>query len=134
MPHPTSSTTTVAILSADTLVEDILARLLECEGYNTRLLEAYPADLVDELLDGVDLLLLAPSLSPDVRGAFLSNMRSTPKTAAIPVLSLSPTLSLALLDELAASAPWQSLFEELLDEIETALRSAANAGETPTET
>ncbi len=89
---------------------------------------------MDELLDGVDVLLLTPSLSPDVRGAFLSNMRSTPKTAHIPVLSLSPTLSLALLDELAASAPWQSLFERLLDEVESALRSAANAGERPTET
>jgi hypothetical protein len=47
-------------------------------------------------------------------------MRSTPKTAHIPVLSLSPTLSLALLDELAASVPWQSLFERLLDEVESA--------------
>lgn len=110
MPHPRSATTTVvAILGPDTLVEDILARLLREKGCDARLLEAYPTGVVDELLDGVDLLLLAPGLKDGVREAFLEAMRSTPKTAAIPVLSLSSTLKQALLDELSASLSWSSL-------------------------
>jgi hypothetical protein len=79
MRHHQHQPTTVAILGAHTLVEDILARLLEEEGYDARILEAYPTGVVDELLDGVD--------------AFLSTMRNIPKTAHIPVLSLSPPSS-----------------------------------------
>ncbi len=56
-------------------------------------------------------------------GAFLGAMRSTPKTAAIPVLSLSAALKLALLDELSASLSWRSLFEELVREIRAALEA-----------
>ena len=129
MSRPTSSPTTVAILASDTLAEGILARLLQEEGYATRLLGAYPTGLMDNLLDGVDVLLLTPSLSPDVRRAFLEALRNSPKTAAIPVLSLSAALKLALLDELAASVPWRRLLKELVHEIEFALgRAAASTG------
>ena len=96
MTHPRSATTTtIAILGPDTLAEDILVRLLEREGYAVRSLGAYPSGVVDELLEGADLLLLAPSLDADVRRAFLGAMRSTPKTAAMPVLPLSSALKLA---------------------------------------
>ena len=127
MTHPstTPTTTTVAILGPDTLAEDILVRLLEREGYAVRSLGAYPSGVVDELLEGVDLLLLAPGINADVRRAFLETMRSAPGTAAIPILPLSPSLKLALLDELAVSAPWRSLFEELVGQIGAALERAA---------
>jgi hypothetical protein len=131
MTHPSNTTTTtVAILGTDTLAEDILARLLEREGHNTRILEAsYPTAVVDELLEGVDVLLLTPGLSPDVRGAFLEAMSSSPKTAAVPVLSLSDALKLALVDELAVSASWRDLFEELTSHIGATLeRAAASTG------
>jgi hypothetical protein len=124
MTQPTRATT-VAILGADTLVEHILARLLQHEGYATRLVEAYPSNLVDERLDGVDALILAPGLDAEMSGVFLGAMRSTPTTAAIPVLSLPATLKLALLDELATSASWRSLFEELVGQIGAALEGAA---------
>ena len=117
--------TTIAILGADTLVEDILVRLLRQEGYATRLLEAYPTDPIGEPLDGVDVLLLAPRLKDGVRDAFLEAMRSSSETAAIPVLSLSAALKQALLDELAANASWRSLFEELVGQIGAALEGAA---------
>jgi hypothetical protein len=52
-------------------------------------------------------------------------MRSTPKTAAIPVLPVSGALKLAMLDELAASASWRSLFDALVGQIGAALTSAA---------
>jgi hypothetical protein len=125
MTRPTSSTTTVAILGADALAEDILARLLGREGYSTKIIEASPTQAADGLLEGVDLLLLTPSLKPDVRAAFLDAMRSDPKTAHIPILPFSAALKVALLDELAASTPWRDLFEELVGQIAAALESAA---------
>jgi hypothetical protein len=117
--------TTIAIIGADALAEGILVRLLEREGYPTRILEAHPATVAEGLLDGVDLLLLTPGMSPDVRAAFLGAMRSNPGTAVVPVLPLSAALKVALLDELSAGVSWRSLFEELVGQIGTALASAA---------
>ena len=127
MTHPRSATTTVvvAILGTDALAEDILARLLEREGYHVRHLEAYPTDPMDQRLDGVDLLLLVPGgLKDRAREAFLEAVRSTQETTAIPVLTLPATLKLALLDELSAGASWRSLFEELEGQIGGALTRA----------
>jgi hypothetical protein len=43
MTHPRSTTTTVlASLGANALAEDILAQLLEGEGYATRVLKTFP--------------------------------------------------------------------------------------------
>lgn len=117
--------TTIVILGSDTLAEGILARLLEREGYTTRLLEAGPTVVVDELLEGVDVLLLAPGLDAGLRRALVEAMKSNPKTAHIQALSFSAALKQALLDELSASAPWGSLFEELVGQIGAALESAA---------
>jgi hypothetical protein len=68
MTHPRSATSTVvAILGADTVVENALARLQEGEGYATRILKTFPMGetLVEEEMPvgGVDLVVLAPSLS-----------------------------------------------------------------------
>jgi hypothetical protein len=130
MTHPRSTnTTTVAILGPDTIVEGILARLLHKEGYATRLLDPNPTRAADELLEGVDALLLTPGLDAEMSGPLFEAMRSNPKTAAIPVLPLPAALKLAMLDELSASAPWQSLFDELVGQIGAALqRAAASAG------
>jgi len=126
MTHPSSATTTIAILGTEALVEDILARLLEREGYTTRhLLDPYFKGPMDDLLDGVDILLLAPGLDAEAREGFLKAMSTNPKTAAMPALTFSSALKLALLDELSASAPWSGLFEELVGQIGTALARAA---------
>ena len=117
--------TTIAILGTEALSEDILARLLEREGYSVRHLEAYPTDPMDERLDGVDVLLVGPELKDGAaREAFLEAVRSTQESAAIPVLPLSSALKLALLDELSAGASWRSLFEELVGQIGGALTRA----------
>jgi hypothetical protein len=121
--------TVVAIAGAGTLSEDILARLLERESYDVRHIEAYPMGSMDELLDGVDVLLLAPGLKDGVREGFLEAMRSTPQTADIPVLSISATLKQALLDELSASRCWRILLKELLQEIEDTLARAVGSTE-----
>jgi hypothetical protein len=130
MTHPRSAPTTVvvAILGTDALSEDILARLLEREGYHVRHLEAYPTDPMDERLEGVDVLLVVPGLKDGAaREAFLEAVRSTPKAEAIPVLTLPATLKLALLDELSAGASWRSLFEELVGHIRATLERAATS-------
>ena len=130
MTHQSStSTTTVAILGTDSLAEDILARLLRHEGYNTRIIDAYPTGLVDELLEGVDVLLLSPGLDTGLRSALVEAMRTNPKTARIHTLSFSAALKVALVDELSASASWRDLFEELTSHIGATLeRAAASTG------
>jgi hypothetical protein len=55
--------TTIAILGTDSPSERILALLLEDEGYDTRRIETERAGLADRILDGIDVLLLAPGLS-----------------------------------------------------------------------
>jgi hypothetical protein len=123
MPHH-QHPTTIAIIGADALAEDVLAQLLGREGYSTRHLEAsYPTGPVSELLDGVDVVLVAPSMRDSVREAFLEAIRSTPKTAAIPVLPLSGALKHALLDELSANLSWRHLFEELVKQIQDDLEA-----------
>jgi hypothetical protein len=121
---------TVAILDANTLVDRILARLLEDEGYDTRLLEPYPTGFRNELLHNVDVLLLSPYLDADVRWALLEAMRGTPEVAQrVPVLSLSFPLLMALQDELSVNVSWPSLFEELVQELEAALAGAEASAE-----
>ena len=122
--------TTVAILCTDVFSDDILARLLEREGYSVRRLcvrhlEAHPTGPVDALLEGADVLLLAPGLEDDAREAALGAVRSNPKTAAVPVLPVPAALQQALLDELSAGTSWRGLFEDLTSQIEVALARAA---------
>ncbi len=137
MRHPSRSSAAtkevVAILGSGTLSEEILAGLLEERGYATRHLEAPPTDHIEELLEDVDVVLLAPShiKAEEHHEAFLIKaMRSTQEeSAAIPVLPLSSALKLALLDEMSAGASWRTLFEELTSQIGAALgRAAMSAG------
>ena len=131
--HQHQQPPTVAILGANTLLDRVLARLLEDEGYDTRLLEAsYPTGLIDELLDGVDVLLLSPYLDAYERRGLLNALRSTPEAAQrIPVLSLPFPLQVALQDQLAVNVPWQSLFKGLVQEIEAALGRSEAGAEAP---
>jgi hypothetical protein len=80
---------TIAILSADTLAEDIPAQLLQEEGYKTKVHEANATEAMDGLLDGVDVLLLAAGRYDGLREAFLGDMGNTPRTASIPVIPIS---------------------------------------------
>jgi hypothetical protein len=141
-------TTTVAILGADTVVENALAQLLEGEGYSTRVLKTFPmGEAVQEEekmpLGGVDLVVLAPSLSTSECEAFLAARRATSHrrrritaTSPIPVIVLCSPMKEAppLLEEeeAARSVSWPTSPERLVGEIEAALlessRSAARRG------
>ena len=126
--------TTIAILGADTVVGSALCALLEGYGYKTIPLDAYPTGVVDELLDGADLLLLAPRLDKDVREAFLGAMGKTvPQTADVPVIALTTTLEEGLPEkEGVISVPWPCETKVLVERIEAALLDvpAASAAST----
>ncbi len=114
--------TTIAILGADTVVGRALSALLEGSGYETRPLDTYPTGVVDEMLEGADLLLLAPRLDRSVREAFLGAMgKSSPQHVDLPVISLCTNSLEDQPVERVLSVPWPSVLEALVDKIEAAL-------------
>ncbi len=124
MPHH-HRPTNVAIIGADTVVENALSLLLGGAGYDTRVLEDLSASAAnaEEQLGGVDLLLLTPSLREEDEEGFLRAIEAAPAAAAgVPVL----TLSTAPQDELNARAgmvPWPTPLGDLTRAIEAALVS-----------
>ena len=126
-PEPT---TTVAILGADTVVGRALCALLEGFGYQTTPLDAYPTGIVDELLEGADLLLLAPRLEGGVREAFLGAMgKSTPQRASMPVIALTTALEEDLPEkEGVLRVPWPCETKVLVQRIEATLVGESPAG------
>jgi hypothetical protein len=140
--QPRISATTIAILGSNTLGEHVLAMLLEDEGYAARLLKAPPTtatatvllaegegDSVEDLLEGVDVVLLwpAPTLRDYAREAFVGAMRSAAATAKIPLVGLSPTMAVASNDELAVEVPFMRHFEQLMGVIRKVLGSPAGS-------
>jgi hypothetical protein len=128
--------TTIAILGVDTVVESALAQLLEGESYSARVLKTFPMrEAVEEEmpLGGVDLVILAPSLSISECEAFLVARRTTPQrptsSSPIPVIVLRTPMKEAppLLEEEEAvrSVPWPISRERLVGEIEAVLRESS---------
>jgi hypothetical protein len=130
--HP--QPTTIAILGADTVVGRALFALLESSGYQTRPLGAYPTGVVDELLEGADLLLLAPRLDQGVREAFLGAMgKRVPQKGRIPVIALHTALEEDLPEkEGVIRVPWPCETKVLVERIEAALLDAPAASISPT--
>ena len=122
-------TTTIAILGADTVVGRALCALLESSGYRTTPIDSHPTGVVDELLDGVDLLLLAPRLDEGVRDAFVGAMgKSVPQRADMPVIVLSTAVEENLPNkERVISVPWPCETKVLVERIEAAILDAPAA-------
>jgi hypothetical protein len=121
--HHEQPTTTIAILGADTVVGSALCALLEDSGYRTTPIGSYPTGVVDELLDGADLLLLAPRLDEGAREAFLGAMGKTvPQRADMPVIALSTAVEEGLPDkEGVIRVPWPCETKALVERIEATL-------------
>ena len=133
------TTTVVAILGADTVVENALSQLLKGEGYSTRVLKTFPmGEAVQEeeemALGGVDLVVLAPSLPTSECEAFLAARRATSHrrrtaTSPIPVIVLCTPMKEAPPpleeEEAVRSMPWPTTRERLVSEIEAALRESS---------
>src|SRR5919112_1347620 len=112
--------TTIAILGGNSVAGRALEALLQGVGYDTRLIEDPPERPPEELLDGIRLLLLAPTLSAESRETLLAEMGGTLDAANIPVLTLTTTLKEALNDG-PVSIPWPCRLEDLTKRIEAAL-------------
>jgi hypothetical protein len=134
--HHSQPTTTIAILGCDTVVGRTISVLLEDSGYKTTLLDSYPTGIVDELLDGADLLLLTPRVDQGVREAFLGAMgKSTPQKADMPVIALSTTTATEENlpeKEGVISVPWPCKTKFLVERIEAALLDVPAASNTST--
>ena len=125
---------TIAILGADTVVGRALCALLESSGYQTRPLDAHPTGVVDELLEGAHLLLLAPRLDAGVREAFLGAMgKRVPQRADMPVLELHTALEENLPEkEGVISVPWPTETKVLVERIEAAILDVTAASTSST--
>jgi hypothetical protein len=126
--HYDQSGTTIAVLGADTVVGGALCALLGDHGYRINPLDAHPTGVVDELLEGADLLLLAPRLDEGAREAFLGAMgKCDPLRADVPVIALSTALEEGQPEkEGVLSVPWPCETRVLVERIEATL-----AGERP---
>jgi hypothetical protein len=88
-PQPTTIPSSAAIRWSG-----VLSVLLEGTGYDTKLLDAYPTGVVDELLEGAHLLILTPRVDQGVREAFLGAMgKRVPQKADMPVIALHTALA-----------------------------------------
>ena len=124
---------TIAILGSDTVVGRALSLLLEGSGYRTTKINAHSTGVVDELLCGADLLLLAPRLDRGVREAFVGAMgKSTPQRASMPVIALSTAEEGGLPEEGVLSVPWPCETKVLVERIEAALLDVPAASTSPT--
>jgi hypothetical protein len=111
-----------------------LCVLLEGSGYQITLLDAYPTGVVDELLEGADLLLLTPRVDEGVREAFLGAMgKSTPQKADMPVIALHTALEEDLPEkEGVVRVPWPCETKVLVERIEAALLDVPASSTSPT--
>jgi hypothetical protein len=120
--------TTIAILGADTVVENALSLLLGGAGYDIKVLEepSAPAASAEEQLAGVDLLLLTPSLREGTKEGFLRAIAAAPAVLGVPVLTLS-TAPQDELNGLTGMVPWPTPLEDLTRAIEAALAPAPSS-------
>ena len=131
MPHKLHNyhqrpTTVVAVLGTNTVGNSALALLLKSAGYDTRRIERDLPGLANGLLEGVDLLLLAPGISNRTREGILSVVRDNPTTAHTPVLTLSSAIAETPSDESGPVVGWPIPIEELVRRIETVLGPATS--------
>ena len=111
----------------DTVVEGVLALLLEGAGYPARILIDSRAADASGQLEGADLVLLAPSLSEEDVEAFMKAVEAHPGAGVLRVLRLS-TAPDRELEGRAGVVPWPIPFEGLLEAIEAALAPEGEEG------
>src|SRR5215207_5762135 len=120
--HPV---TRVAVLGADTVVGRAICALLEGLGYQIAPIDSRPTEVVDELLEGANLLLLAPRLEEGARETFLGAIgESVRQRARVPVIALTTALEDALPEGRAESVPWPLETKRLVERIEAAIGGA----------
>ena len=101
--------------------------MLQGVGYDTRLIEDPPEGVPEDYLDGVKLVLIAPTLSAESREILLAELGDTLKARDIQVLTLSTGLREAIGDG-RASIAWPCRLEDLTKKIETTLLPVPEIG------
>jgi DNA-binding response OmpR family regulator len=114
--------TTIALLGTDTMVGQALSLLLRGEGYEIRMVGAPRASLPDDLMEGVDLLLIPPDLAHRRCEESLAALRGKRERIGVPVLSLTVAQE-GLLHEEVRVIPRPINIEELACEIEGTLHT-----------
>ena len=104
-----------------------LEALLQGVGYDTRLIEDPSEGEPEQTLEGVKLLLLAPTLSTESRETLLAELGGTLESRDIPVLTLSTGFKEALAGG-PAFIPWPCRLEDLTKKIEAALLRVPEVG------
>ncbi len=104
--------------------------LLQGAGYGTRIIEEPTTKKPLDVLEGIRLVLVAPTPSTESRERFLASMECEPGDAAIPVLTLSVALTTVLSDQ-TGCVPWPCRLEDLKNQIEAALLTAPRAKMAP---
>ena len=113
-------TTTIAIFGGGQVVGQALKLLLQGVDREVRLLENLTPGGGGESVVGAHLVILAPRIPAEGRDTFLTDLRSDPATAGIPVLELvAPCKGAEDLQE--CQVPWPCRTEELQRRIEAAL-------------
>ena len=102
--------------------------MLQGVGYDTRLIEDPPEGVPEDYLDGVKLVLIAPTLSAESRETLLTELGGTLKAKDIPVLTLSTGLREAISDG-RASIAWPCRLEDLTKKIEAVLSGQQFSGQ-----
>lgn len=116
--------TTIALLGGNTVVGQALSLLLRGSGYETTILDAPPTGLPEDLLKGVDLLLISPGLVGWRREESLTALRGARERMGVPVLELSSAPGEGSLDDEVGMVPWPINIDGLACEIEGALGAA----------
>ena len=111
---------TVAILSGDPIIAQVLELLLQGADYRTRLVTEIPSNDPSGYLDEAQILLLVPGLNPRLRGAVLSTIGSTTATVKMPILELVTAFQSGQ-GRQEHHVPWPCRTEELKRRIENAL-------------
>lgn len=120
---------TVAILAGESVAGQALELLLQSIGYRTRFLVEPLLDDVNEMLDEVQISILAPTVSEKYREDFLRNVERIPAMAGKPILELVTSAS-SLQPLTQGRVLWPCRIEELQREIEAALLIGAGDSRT----
>ena len=122
---PTSAA--VLVLGRDAVVGKALELLLRSADYNVKFLTEPSLD-EPGLLDGVQLLLLAPGLSAKRREALLTLVSSMPVAVRIPVLELASNIKRAQVGT-GHLVPWPCRAEDLERRIKAALLAGSETSQ-----
>jgi hypothetical protein len=109
---------TIAILGTDTAVGWARLLLLREEGYEIRMVEAAWEGPPDDLMEGVNLLLIPPDLAHRRCEESLAALRGKREGIGVPVLSFTAVKEGLLHEEEVRVIPWPTKIDELAREIE----------------